>query len=59
LDIVVAIDTSRSMLADDLRPNRLERAKLAALDVMRLARSDRLALVPFCGHRLSAMSVDP
>jgi Ca-activated chloride channel homolog len=49
LDIVVAIDTSRSMLADDLRPNRLERAKLAALDVMRVAHSDRLALVPFAG----------
>ncbi len=49
LDIVVAIDTSRSMLADDLRPNRLERAKLAALDLMRLADSDRLGLVPFAG----------
>lgn len=49
LDIVVAIDTSRSMLADDVRPNRLERARLAALDLMRLARSDRLALVPFAG----------
>src|SRR2546426_5946627 len=42
LDIVVAIDTSRSMLAEDVRPNRLARAKLAALDLMRLAKSDRL-----------------
>ncbi|PYK65436.1 MAG: hypothetical protein DME21_01265 [Verrucomicrobia bacterium] len=49
LDIVVAIDTSRSMLAEDVRPNRLARAKLAALDLMKLARSDRLALVPFAG----------
>src|SRR6478609_6146803 len=32
LDIVVAIDTSRSMLAEDVAPNRLTRAKLAALD---------------------------
>src|SRR5438128_7126825 len=49
LDIVVAIDTSRSMLAEDVRPNRLARAKLAALDLMKLAKSDRLALVPFAG----------
>jgi len=49
LDIVVAIDTSKSMLADDIQPNRLQRAKLAALDLMRLAQSDRLGLVAFAG----------
>src|SRR5438477_1871771 len=49
LDIVVGIDTSRSMLAEDVRPNRLARAKLAALDLMKLARNDRLALAPFAG----------
>src|SRR5438270_2188394 len=49
LDIVVAIDTSRSMLAKDIAPNRLTRAKLAALDLMQQARSDRLGLVAFAG----------
>src|SRR5438128_7422786 len=49
LDIVVAIDTSRSMLAEDITPNRLERSKLAALDLMRLAKQDRLGLVAFAG----------
>ncbi len=49
LDIVVAIDTSKSMLAEDLAPNRLARAKLAALDLMQQARSDRLGLVAFAG----------
>src|SRR2546428_2670356 len=39
LDIVIAIDTSRSMLAEDIAPNRLTRAKLAALDLMRQAKS--------------------
>lgn len=49
LDIVVAIDTSKSMLAEDIVPNRLARAKLAALDLMQQARSDRLGLVAFAG----------
>src|SRR5690606_25164483 len=48
-DIIVAIDTSRSMLAGDTQPNRLARAKLAAMDLLRLARYDRLGLVAFAG----------
>jgi len=49
LDIVIAIDTSKSMLAEDIAPNRLTRAKLAALDLMQQAQSDRLGLVAFAG----------
>jgi Ca-activated chloride channel homolog len=49
LDIVVVFDTSRSMLATDLAPNRLARAKLAVLDLIQVAKSDRLGLVPFAG----------
>jgi Ca-activated chloride channel family protein len=49
LDIIVAIDTSRSMLAEDIAPNRLTRARLAALDLMRLTKHDRLGLVAFAG----------
>ena len=37
------------MLAEDVRPNRLARAKLAALDLVRRARTDRLGLVAFAG----------
>jgi Ca-activated chloride channel family protein len=49
VDIVVAVDTSKSMLAEDIAPNRLARAKLAALDLMQTAKSDRLGLVAFAG----------
>jgi Ca-activated chloride channel family protein len=37
------------MLATDVAPNRLTRAKLAALDLLRIARHDRLSLVGFAG----------
>ena len=50
LDIVVAIDTSKSMLAQDIAPNRLERAKLAAQELMQDAKSDRMGLVAFAGQ---------
>jgi Ca-activated chloride channel family protein len=49
LDIVVAVDTSRSMLARDAAPNRLEKAKLAAFDLMRQAKEDRMGIVAFAG----------
>src|SRR5882757_367072 len=49
LDIVVAIDTSKSMLATDIAPNRLARAKMAALELMQKAGTDRLGLVAFAG----------
>jgi Ca-activated chloride channel family protein len=48
-DVVFIIDVSRSMLADDLRPNRLERAKLAVQDAASRMEGDRVALVAFAG----------
>src|SRR5208283_2283919 len=49
LDIVVAVDTSKSMLGNDIAPDRLTRAKLAALELMQKAGTDRLGLVAFAG----------
>ena len=49
LDIIVAIDTSKSMLAEDVNPNRLAKSKLAAFDLMKLAKTDRLGLIAFAG----------
>ena len=48
-DVVFVIDVSRSMLAEDLYPNRLERAKLAVLDSLSAIENDRVALVAFAG----------
>ena len=49
IDILFAVDTSRSMLAEDLTPNRLERARLGILDFLKRLEGDRVGLVPFAG----------
>jgi Ca-activated chloride channel homolog len=49
IDLIVAIDTSRSMLATDVKPNRLARAKLAVQDLLQQLRGDRIGLVAFAG----------
>jgi len=49
LDLVVCIDTSRSMLVRDLRPDRLTRAKREVGGLIERLRGDRVALVAFAG----------
>ena len=49
IDILFAVDTSRSMLADDLTPNRLERARLGIIDFVSHLEGDRVGLIPFAG----------
>jgi Ca-activated chloride channel family protein len=48
-DIIVAVDTSKSMLATDIAPNRLARAKLLTQDLIRLLKGDRVGLIAFAG----------
>lgn len=49
IDILFALDTSKSMLTEDIRPNRLERAKLAIMDFVARLDGDRVGLLPFAG----------
>ena len=49
-DIVFAMDCSRSMLAADVSPNRLERAKMAVADYVRHHARGRVGLVAFAGQ---------
>ena len=48
-DLIIAIDTSRSMLAQDLKPSRMARARFAAQDLLELLDGDRVGLVAFAG----------
>jgi Ca-activated chloride channel homolog len=49
IDILIAVDTSRSMLAQDVNPNRLTRAKMAVLDLVAKLPGDRVGLIAFAG----------
>ena len=49
VDIIIALDVSRSMLAEDIKPSRLERAKRKISDLLYMLRGDRIGLVAFAG----------
>jgi len=50
LDLILAVDTSRSMLSNDVLPNRLQRVKLATQDLITELQGDRVGLVAFAGR---------
>jgi len=49
VDVVIALDVSKSMLAEDVAPSRLLKAKHEILNLLQRLRGDRAALVPFAG----------
>lgn len=50
IDIVFALDTSKSMLAQDMKPDRLSRAKLALQGLLESLQGDRIGLIAFAGR---------
>lgn len=57
IDIVLCIDVSGSMLAQDFHPNRLEAAKRVAADFVRNRPADRIGLVIFAGESFTQCPV--
>jgi Ca-activated chloride channel family protein len=59
-DVMVALDVSRSMLAEDVAPNRLERARLEIMRILQRLAGDRIGLVAFAGNAFvqSPLTVD-
>src|SRR5882762_2414762 len=49
VDVIVAVDTSLSMLAEDVKPNRMAQARAAVASFLDLLRGDRVGLVAFAG----------
>ena len=58
-DIVFAVDCSRSMLAADVTPNRLQRAKLAILNFIQHRGAGRVGLVAFAGQAFLQCPLTP
>ena len=52
VDLMIALDCSKSMLAGDIQPDRLERAKREIVDLLHMMKSDRAGLVAFSGIAL-------
>lgn len=52
LDLMIVLDTSRSMMASDIKPTRLQQAKWGVRDLLRNLRGDRVGLIPFAGSSL-------
>lgn len=50
LDLIIAVDTSKSMLAEDVKPNRLERAKREIEDLIGILAGDRVGIIAFAGR---------
>ena len=53
IDIILTLDVSGSMQAEDFKPNRLEAAKKVAADFIRGRKNDRIGLVVFAGHSVT------
>ena len=49
VDVIVAVDTSLSMLAEDVKPNRLAQARAAIASMIGMLRGDRVGIVAFAG----------
>jgi Ca-activated chloride channel family protein len=60
IDLLFAFDTSKSMLVEDIKPNRLQRASLAIHDFVEKLEGDRVGLMPFAGsaYLLCPLTID-
>jgi Ca-activated chloride channel family protein len=50
VDLIVCVDLSSSMMAEDVKPNRLKRAKIEIEDFLKIVHGDRIGLLAFAGR---------
>jgi Ca-activated chloride channel family protein len=55
VEIIIALDVSNSMLSEDIKPNRLERAKQEILKLIDNLQNDRISLIVFAGKSFTQL----
>ena len=57
VDIVFAVDVSKSMLAEDIAPNRLEKAKQLVTQIVNNLASDRVGIIAYAGKAFPQLPI--
>jgi len=57
IEIMIALDVSRSMLAEDIKPNRLERAKQAIISLVNHMQDDKIGMIVFAGDAYTQLPI--
>lgn len=57
IELVIALDVSNSMLAEDIQPNRLDRAKLAISRLVDKLKDDKIGLIVFAGDAYTQLPI--
>lgn len=57
IEMIIALDVSRSMLAEDIKPNRLERAKQAITALINRMRDDKIGMIVFAGDAYTQLPI--
>jgi Ca-activated chloride channel homolog len=57
IELIIALDVSRSMLAEDIKPNRLERAKQALVSLVNRMQDDKIGMIIFAGDAYTQLPI--
>jgi len=57
IELIIALDVSRSMLAEDIKPNRLERAKQAIISLVNRMEDDKIGMIIFAGDAYTQLPI--
>jgi Ca-activated chloride channel family protein len=57
IEMIIALDVSRSMLAEDIKPNRLERAKQAITALVNRMQNDKIGMIIFAGAAYTQLPI--